>query len=207
MQLRAELISWARFYSLCRRLVARIDASGFRPEVIVAIARGGYMPARVLADFFGVMDLATFRIEHYRRTQKRPETRVIDPLTVDVTRRRVLLVDDVSDSGDTFEAAIRHINERGTPAELRTAAIHHKIVSRYTPDFFAARVKTWHWLIYPWALLEDLTGFVEAMKPRPEDAPALVDRLQREHGIRVSEAVIRDVLATLGRTATRPPEP
>ncbi len=173
----------------------------------MAIARGGYMPARILADFFGVMELATFRIEHYRRTQKRAVTRVTDPLTVDVTGRRVLLVDDVSDSGDTFEAAIHHINERSTPAELRTAAIHHKIVSLYTPDFFAARVKTWRWIIYPWALMEDLTGFVEAMKPRPEGAPAMVDRLQREHGIRVSQAVMRDVLATLERTATRPPDP
>ncbi len=129
-KLRAELISWGRFYGLCRRLVARIDASGFRPDLIVAIARGGYMPARVLADFFGLMALSSFRIEHYRGTQKQALTRVIDPLTVDLTGRRVLLVDDVSDSGDTFGVAMSHVRERGSPAELRTATIHHKVVSR-----------------------------------------------------------------------------
>ncbi len=198
-QLRAELISWPRFYGLCRRLVARVDASGFRPDLIVAIGRGGYMPARVLADFFGLMALSSFRIEHYRGTHKQALTRVIDPLTVDLAGRRVLLVDDVSDSGDTFEVAMSHVRERGAPAELRTATMHHKVVSRYVPDFYAAKVTSWRWIIYPWALMEDLTGLVKEMKPRPQEPAEIAEGLRREHGIRVSQQVITDVLATLER--------
>ena len=205
--LRAELISWGRFYGLCRRLVAGIDAAGFRPDLIVAIARGGYMPGRVLADFFGLMALSSFRIEHYRGTQKQALTRVIDPLTVDLTGRRVLLVDDVSDSGDTFEVAISHVRERGTPAELRTATIHHKVVSRYVPDFYAAKVTSWRWIIYPWALMEDLSGFVKEMDPRPQEPAEIMSGLRRKHGIRVSQQVIMDVLATLERLGDKPPNP
>ena len=200
-KLRAELISWARFYSLCRRLVRRIDASGFRPDLIVALARGGYMPARIVADFFGVMELASFRIEHYRGTHKWPVTRVADRLNVDVNDRRVLLVDDVSDSGDTFQVAIAHVHETGTPAELRTAVMHHKVVSRYVPDFYAARVLKWRWIVYPWALMEDLTGLIEGLEPRPSEPAAIEERLLQEHGIRVSRQVTLDALATVQRLA------
>ena len=198
-KVRAELISWARFYSLCRQLVARIDTSGFRPDLIVAIARGGYLPARIVADFFGVMELASFRIEHYRGTHKQPQARVVDPLTVDVSDRRVLLVDDVSDSGDTFEVAISHVQQRGRPAELRTATMHHKVVSRYVPDFYAAKVIRWRWIVYPWALMEDLTGFIEAMEPKPSEPAAIEEQLLREHGIRVARQLTLDALATLER--------
>jgi hypoxanthine phosphoribosyltransferase len=47
-------------------LVAKVRAAGFTPQVIVAIGRGGWMPARILSDFLGQMNLATIRIEHYR---------------------------------------------------------------------------------------------------------------------------------------------
>ena len=54
---RCEYISWNRFYGFCAELHRRIASTGFRPDIIVGIARGGYMPARVLADFFDLMNL------------------------------------------------------------------------------------------------------------------------------------------------------
>ncbi len=196
---RCELISWARFQSLCRQLVLRIDGAGFRPDLIVAIARGGYMPARVLSDFFGIMDLACFRIEHYRGARKQAVTRIKYPLAADVSGRRVLLVDDVSDTGDTFDVATAHVRERGEPAELRTAVMHHKVVSRFVPDFYAAKVTKWRWLVYPWAVMEDLGAFIEGMDPPPSEPSAIAERLQRDHGVCVSTRVILDVLASLER--------
>ena len=67
---RCEYISWNRFYGFCAELHRRIASTGFRPDIIVGIARGGYMPARVLADFFDLMNLAAIKVEHYHGPRK-----------------------------------------------------------------------------------------------------------------------------------------
>ncbi|MGD8957419.1 MAG: phosphoribosyltransferase family protein, partial [Chromatiaceae bacterium] len=58
-----EYVSWNRFYRLCGVLYQRINDSGYAPDLVVAIARGGYPVARVIADFLGIMDLVSLKIE------------------------------------------------------------------------------------------------------------------------------------------------
>jgi len=88
---RCELVPWGRMLRLVRRLALQIRAAGFQPDLIVAIARGGYVPARVLADYLGVMDVTSFRIEHYLRgARQQPAARVRHPLARKVDRLRVL---------------------------------------------------------------------------------------------------------------------
>ena len=178
-------------------------ASDFRPDLIVAIGRGGWVPGRVLSDLLGLMDLTEFKVEHYRGAQREAAARIRYSLSAAVTGRRVLLVDDVSDTGDTYRVALEHLAGRGPPAEVRTAALHHKTLSSFEPDFYAARVVRWRWLIYPWAAVEDLSGFVAAMAPRPSSLDAIAERLHAEHGLRVSRGILDDVLAHLqARPAT-----
>jgi uncharacterized protein len=195
---RCELVSWSRCYGLCRRLAAQVRAAGFRPQTIVAVGRGGWMPGRVLSDLLGLMDLTEFKVEHYRGAQREAVARVRYSLSASVAGRRVLLVDDVSDTGDTYRVALQHLSEHGPPLEVRTAALHHKTVSSFEPDFFGARVVRWRWLIYPWAVIEDLGGFVGAMVPRPEGIDAIAERLRADYGIRVTRPLLEDVVTQLG---------
>jgi hypoxanthine phosphoribosyltransferase len=190
-----ELVSWQGFYLLAQQLARIIHTAWFRPDVIVAIGRGGYLPARILSDYLNVFDLTDIKIEHYHGAQRREMASVRYPLAADVGGRRVLLVDDVSDSGETFEVATRHLRERGEPAELRTAVLHHKRVSRFIPDYYAEEVVDWRWIIYPWAVIEDLSGFLRAMAPRPASVEAFADYLLEQHGIEVGRATLEDVLA------------
>ena len=196
-----ELVSWARCQRLCRVLAANVRQSGFRPEVIVAIGRGGWMPGRVLSDLLGVMDLTEFKVEHYRGARREPEARVRYPLSAPVAGRRVLLVDDVSDTGETYRVALQHLQAGGAPSQVLTAALHHKTVSSYQPDVYAARVVRWRWLIYPWAVVEDLAGFVVAMTPRLADPAAIAERLRAEHGLSVTRPMLEDVFALLAADA------
>ncbi len=200
-----EIITWNRFYSLARKLARQVRDSAYRPEVIVAIGRGGYLPARILSDFLDQPDLTSFKIEHYQGACKDREATVRYPLAADLSGRKVLLVDDVSDSGDTFEAALRHLASCGGPAEVRTAVLHHKIVSRYEPDYYAHKVVKWRWIIYPWAVAEDLGSFIRAMSPRPVDAEEIARRLATERGIRLPRSLLMDVLAMLTVMAETPP--
>lgn len=156
------------------------------------------MPGRVLSDLLGLMDLTEFKVEHYRGAHREASARVRYPLCAPVAGRRVLLVDDVSDTGDTYRVAIAHLAERGPPLEIRTAALHHKTVSTFEPDFYGAKVVRWRWLIYPWAAIEDLSGFVGAMAPRPHGIDAIAERLRSDYGIRVARSLLEDVIAEVG---------
>ena len=130
-----ELISWNYVYRLASRLAHLIIDAGYQPEVIVAIARGGYVPARILCDFLNVYALTSIRVVHYTGgARKQARAEVTDSLCTDIRGKRVLIVDDVSDTGDTYEVAWRHL-EDFQPAEMKTAVLLHKITASYQPDF------------------------------------------------------------------------
>ncbi len=189
-----ELVPWRRVTALTRRLAQRITAAGFAPDVIVAIARGGYVPARLLADYLDVMDLVSLRVEHYTAgARKRRRARVAQPLNIALAGRRVLIVDDVADTGDTFVLASAHIAAR-RPAAVGTAALHYKTGSVFEPDFYAERLDTWRWINYPWARIEDIAGFIARLRPRPVTAAAAARRLDREFGLRAPRALVEDAM-------------
>jgi hypoxanthine phosphoribosyltransferase len=195
--LRCELISWHRVYRLAERLAFAIRDSGYRPEVIVAIARGGYVPARILCDFLGVYALTSIRVVHYAGgARKQPVAQVTERLCTDITGKRILIVDDVSDTGDTYKAAIEHL-AAFRPAGIRTAVLLHKIAASYQPDFIGRRVIKWRWKIYPWAVIEDVSGFLARMEPPPRGEAVIRRRLQADYGLRLPAATLRLVLRLL----------
>jgi hypoxanthine phosphoribosyltransferase len=188
-----EYISWNRFYRLCGTLYARIESAGFQPETIVAVERGGYPVARVLADYFDVMDLIGLKVEHYRGPDKLPQAVIPHPLQAGLGGKRVLVVDDVSDSGDTFNAVLPHIARRGEPAVLRTAVLHHKQTSSFRPDYHGQWVRKWRWITYPWAVVEDLTVLASRLAARPRTVPELRRALEQDTGFRLPDAVLAQV--------------
>lgn len=168
--------------------------AGFQPDMIVAIGRGGYLPARVLSDHLNIFDLTSIKIEHYHGVHRERVAKVRYPLTAQITGKRVLLVDDVSDSGDTFQTAIQHLRELDEPGELKTAVLHHKRVSSFVPDYYVEEVVEWRWIIYPWAVIEDITSFLQEMEPRPVSVDAFAAYLLEQHGIEPPGQLLQDVL-------------
>lgn len=193
-----EFVNWEQFYQLARRLARLVREDGFEPEIIVAISRGGLMPARILSDHLNLFDLATLKVEHYHALYKQKVAKIRYPLTAEVAGRRVLLVDDVSDTGDSLQVATAHLLERGEPADLRSAVLHHKRVSSFLPDYFAEELTEWRWLIYPWAVMEDLSSFLAKMEPRPVSSEAFAQYLRQQHALVVPEQILRDVLSLNG---------
>ncbi|MBM4200287.1 MAG: phosphoribosyltransferase [Gammaproteobacteria bacterium] len=203
--MRCELISWARVLHLVGSLAERIQAAGFQPDRVVAIARGGYVPARLLCDRLNLYALDSIRIAHYRAgAAKSPVARLVSTLNSDIRACNVLLVDDVADTGDTLALAVDYLRNL-KPRAVKVAVLQHKSQSPFIPDFCAEEVRAWRWLVYPWALAEDLGGFLAAMNPAPDDPEQLVERLRWDYGIKVSTRLAQQILeAVAGRTASRP---
>jgi hypoxanthine phosphoribosyltransferase len=196
-ELPATLITWEEVYSLCRRLVRKLRKANFRIDIIVAIARGGFIPGRLLSDMLDIHDLTSFKIEHYQGAYKQHEAFVKYPLNADINGRNVLLLDDVCDSGDTFAVGVEHIRHCGTVNEMHTAALHLKTVSKFIPDFYAEEVSEWRWLIYPWAVNEDLSSMIAKMRFDNPDVTLLQRQIKQRHGIDVSRRQIVDALTLL----------
>lgn len=192
------LLTWKAVYGLCRQLAQQLRADGYRIDLIVAIGRGGYVPGRLLSDMLGIHDLASFKVEHYQGTEKRHEAFIKYPLNASVDGKNVLLLDDVSDTGDTFEVGVRHLRQCGNPNDIRTAALHYKTISHFVPDFFVETLGEWRWLIYPWAANEDLSALLAKMSPATTDIATLQRQIKRRHGIDAANEQIEDALALLG---------
>jgi len=192
-QFQCELVSWGEVYRLSALLVRQMKDAGYRPDVIIAIARGGYVPARLVCDFLDIYDLTSVRISHYTAGSSKEETaRLSSPLCMDIKGLRVLLVDDITDTGDTIVVALQHIREFG-PAEVKTAVLQHKKQSTLQPDFYAKTLLKWRWIIYPWAVVEDIGGFLRAMPVLPKSIEATNTMLQADHGITVPPRILRQV--------------
>ena len=191
---RCELVSWDRFYDLSRDLALTLHDASYRPDVIVAISRGGCIPARILCDYLDVFDLDVIKIEHYHGVTMQKRARLRYSLSADITGRRVLLVDDVSDTGDSFHLAAKHLRSKGKPAELKTVALHHKTVSSFTPDFYAELVEQWRWIIYPWAVIEDIRSIMDGMDQPPATIDEFARYLASRHRLKVPRRTLEDVI-------------
>jgi uncharacterized protein len=196
-KLPCTLITWEDVYHLCHQLVRELRKANFRIDIIVAIARGGYVPGRLLSDMLGIHDLTCFKIEHYRGACEQHEAFVKYPLNADINGRNVLLLDDVCDSGDTFAVGIEHIRHCGAVNQMRTAALHLKTVSKYMPDFYVEEIGEWRWLIYPWAVNEDLSSMIAKMQLTNPDVTLLQRLIKQRHDIDVSRRQIEDALLLL----------
>jgi hypoxanthine phosphoribosyltransferase len=147
-------------YNYAHQTAAKIKESDFRPEVIVGIARGGWIHARIQCDLLGVKELFSVKIDHWGVTAtKDGKAKLTCPLTGDVTGKKVLVVDDITDTGESLTMAVEHVKECG-PAEVRSATLMHIAGSKFVPDFYGVEV-TWAWEIFPWNFYEDLTALIK----------------------------------------------
>jgi hypoxanthine phosphoribosyltransferase len=190
---RAEYVSWSKMAAMGRTLAGRIQDSGFRPEVIVAIARGGYVPARILCDYLGVSELASLRIVHYQAgANKEKRARLVAPLNLPVAGKKVLLVDDLIDTGETFQVALAHLLSLGV-AELRSAVMLAKPGAGAEADFVARRLKVWRWVVFPWAAVEDFGAFARTRR-MPRTPATLQRRFLIDYGLRLPAQLAADLV-------------
>jgi hypoxanthine phosphoribosyltransferase len=176
------ILSWSDVYNLTLRLSEKIYESGFRPDIIVGIARGGWIPARILSDVLYADTLQNIRIEYYTDVGvKGREPKITQPLSGSLEGKSILLVDEVADTGDSLHHAIDHVEKLGVE-EQRSAVLHLKPTSRVTPDYYM--VKTTSWTVYPWENRESIISLVKIFK---EEDPSMTmkqirDRLVFEAG-------------------------
>lgn len=139
-------LSWELFGELCRVLAVKVATSGYRPELVVGIAKAGVIPGAVVAsilrcDFYSLKisrDLGGSRV--------RARPKILSAAPKEAAGKRVLVVDEICTSGETMRIALNALRQV-QPAEVKTATSLTK-VGGYRPDFHA--LETSATVAFPW---------------------------------------------------------
>jgi len=149
-----EVPSWNNIYDMCLKVADQIKNSDYKMDLIVAVSRGGWIPGRVLSDLLENPKIATIRVEYYEdiyKTRSKPE--ITQPLTIDVSGKKILLVDDIADSGHSLKLVKEHLFERGA-ADVKICALYRKPWSIVAPDFNARTTDAW--VCFPHEIFETM---------------------------------------------------
>lgn len=157
-----RLLTWDYVDGLARDL-AREARDTYDPDAVVAIARGGLVPARVVCDYLDVDDLISLKVEHYIGTGATGDGPAVRyPLSDGaVAGKELLVVDDIADTGKTFAHTVEYLEDMdGAPADVRTGALQLLPDSEADPDFVASYPDEFAWMVYPWNFVEDMCDLV-----------------------------------------------
>lgn len=151
-----EVLTWENFGIASRELARKIVDSGFVPDIVIAIARGGLIPAGAIAYAMGVKAAGTLNVEFYSDIEETlPDPVVLEPLldTDSIVGKKLLVVDDVADSGRTLALVVELLTQH--TAEVRSAVIYTKPRSVVAPEY--SWRETDKWINFPWSTQPVLT--------------------------------------------------
>ncbi|MBT0159961.1 phosphoribosyltransferase [Candidatus Bathyarchaeota archaeon A05DMB-2] len=191
-----EAPTWNQIHYALLRIAGKIRHSGFKPDVIVGITRGGWVPARVLSDLLEVPRLATVNIEFYTGIAQTEDKPVLKQgVSEDVAGKKVLIVDDIADIGKSLALAKVHVIQRGA-AELRTATVYRKPWSEAAPDYYAKETECW--VVFPWETRETIMKIAEKHQTKEAVEGGVAKLVKAGVPKRLAERVLKEVLGERG---------
>ncbi|MFT4264058.1 MAG: phosphoribosyltransferase [Nocardioides sp.] len=145
-----EVLTYELFGTAVREIGQQVVDSGYEPDIVLAIARGGLGLGMGLGYALDVKNLSAVNVEFYTGVGETLEVPIMLPPTpqaVDLTGMKVLVTDDVADTGKTLEVVYEFL--QGHVAEVRTAVIYEKPWTVIHPDYVWRRVD--RWIDFPWS--------------------------------------------------------
>ncbi len=198
---RCRRATWADVDGWADAVARKVRAAGALPTTIVGVTRGGWVPARLLADRLGVRRIVSLRAQHWGVTAtKDGVAAVTEGLSGPVAGEAVLVVDDITDSGESLKLAREHVAAAG-PRRVDTAAFLHIGGAVHVPTYFAEEIDraAWAWIVFPWNYWEDLIALAGRAAEEGPGAEAVRATLLGRCGLDVPTA---DVERALSERAT-----
>ncbi len=199
---RCRIASWADVMRWADGVANRVRAAGHPPQTIVGLTRGGWVPSRLLADRLGVKRLLALRAQHWGVTAT-PSGRaeLAEEMAGTVRGEAVLVVDDITDTGESLDLAVRHVAER-EPARLESATFLHIAHSKFRPTYFAEEIPrdAWVWVVFPWNFWEDLATLGGRALDEAGTLDGALGLLKERTGWAASAGDLRGALASRGKS-------
>ena len=154
-----EIPSWERIHWFSIEVAQEVKRSRYNPDIIVGISRGGWVPARIISDLLEKAVLANVSVEFYEQlgeTIGKPT--ITQPISISVKEKKLLLVDDVADTGQSLVLVKKYLKDEGA-SEIKIASIYYKPWSNVIPDYYQKETNLW--IIFPWGIKESLRKIFE----------------------------------------------
>lgn len=145
-----EVLTWEEYGKASVQLAQEVASSDFKPDIILAIARGGLFLAGSIGYELGVKNISVINVELYTGVHQKLEVPVMLPPFLDkanIQDMNVLICDDIADSGETLESVSEYC--AGVVASSQTAVLYEKASSIVKPDFVWKRADKW--IDFPWS--------------------------------------------------------
>lgn len=185
--------TWDEIYDFLLSLAEKIRDDGFKPDVIVGVSRGGWPPARVMSDLLENPAIANVKAEFYLDVAKtKGEPVITQPVSVSVRGKKVLLTDDVADTGKSLRLVKSHLKEKGA-TEVRISTIYYKPWSVVVPDYYEKETSSW--IIFPWERKEMVRNIVKRYQREGKSVKEAKDKLVKS-GLdsKLVERFVREIL-------------
>lgn len=169
--------SWGDLSNLTFELSKKILAKGGEYDRIVTLAKGGWPQTCSLVDYLGVEYVASMGVKFYAGIGKmltKPD--IYQDIPPVVRGEKILLFDDVADSGRSFQFAKKHLEDFAVES-VTTVALFAKSVSKYTPDFVAC--ETDEWIVFPFEARETIEQLGPKWMKAGVGRDEVVDRLKK----------------------------
>ncbi len=151
--------TWEEMGDICLDLGVEILESGKKFDTLITLAKGGWTWARTMADILQVYELSSFKLTFYDQSQ--PGVKLVKPmleipLAIPLAKKKVILFDDVNDSGESLEYALKYLGHFG-PSSITTATLFHKPHAKIKPNFVGSETDAW--IVFPHERREMIDGF------------------------------------------------
>jgi len=117
------------------------EVKEFAPESIIAIARGGLTLGHCLAQALHIRDIQSINAISYNKQEQL--TSIMIKNIPNITTKKVLVVDDIADSGQTLNEVMKLLQEQFPLVDFKTATIFYKTTARFEPEFKCKEAKQW----------------------------------------------------------------
>ncbi len=176
-EIKFEVPTWNQIYEMLLDLAERIRKDGFRPDIIVGVSRGGWPPARVLSDLLDNPNLANVRAEFYLGVaETKEEPLLTQPVSMNVTDKKALIVDEVADTGKSLKLVLDHIISQGA-CEAKIVTVYYKPWSIIMPDYYGK--ETNRWIIFPWEIRETIKKLAKRCSESRQSVEDEIEHLVR----------------------------
>lgn len=195
MDFRAHLVSWSDIEKWCSAIREQV-VDNFSPDVIVGLARGGLVPSRMLSDSLWIKNLLSIKTEHWGITATKSGKAVLnDPGKLNLSGKNVLIVDDITDTGQSMRLAYDFVKSQ-EPSSIRTAAMLHITRSEFVPDFYGEVVdqSEWTWFIFPWNVYEDIENLLMKVLNEKLNLAGIKELLKNQYDLDIGNSHLERVL-------------
>ncbi len=147
-------ITYKQVENFCLEIFKDISKTKFQPDCVIGVSVGGVFPALHFARLFNTKNLLTIAVKSYDG-KKRKEIQVINlPKKESLLGKKVLLIDDISDSGSTLKFIVNLLKKDYKVKDIKTITIFvNEDHCKYYPDFYSKKVN--NWLDFPWDRFEE----------------------------------------------------